>query len=128
MKVEHQISKTDISICHRVPSRNLKKDEGRPILVKIVRRQLKRGLMANKKSLEDCEEKIFINDDITLLRARLAKAFRLRADIKSVAMLNEKVVIYKTNESKVTFEILFKLYEWDPHFIYPVCKTSLHFC
>ena len=54
--------------------------------------------MANKKSLEGCEEKIFINDDITLLRARFAKALRLRADIKSVVMLNEKVVLHKTDE------------------------------
>ena len=53
MKVGRQISKTDISICHRVPSSNLKKDEGRPIIVKFVRRQTKSGLMANKKSLKD---------------------------------------------------------------------------
>ena len=84
--------------------------------------------MANKKSLEHCEEKIFINDDITLLRARIVKALGLRADINPVAMLNGKVVIYKTDESEITFENLFKLYEWDPDFIYPVCKTSLQFC
>ena len=61
--------------------------------------------------------------------ARLAKALRLRSEIKSVVMLNEKVVIYKTDESKITFENLFnKLYEWDPDFIFPVCNTSLHFC
>ena len=40
MKVGLQFSKTDISICHRVPSRNLK-DGGRPIIVKFVRRQTK---------------------------------------------------------------------------------------
>ena len=128
MKVVHQISKIDISICHRVPSRKLEKDEGPPIIVNVVRRQTKSGLMTNKKSLKDCEEKLFINDDITLLRVRLAEGLRLRADIKSVAMLNEKVVIYKTDESKITSEYLFTLYEWDPDFIYPICKTSLHFC
>ena len=117
MKVGHQISKTDISICHRVPSRNLTKDEGRPIIVKVVPRQTKSGLMANKNSMKDCEEKIFINDDITLLRARLAKAFRLRADIKSVAMLNEKVVTYKIDESKIILKICSNFYEWDPDFI-----------
>ena len=101
MKVGHQISITDISICHRVSSRNLKKDEGCPINVKFVRRQTKSGLMANKKSLKDCEEKIFISDDISLLRTRLAKVLILRADIKSVAMLNEKIVIPKTDESKI---------------------------
>ena len=90
MKVGHQISKSDMSICHRVITT--------------------------------------VNNDITLLRARLAKALVLRADIKAVVMLNEKVVIYETDESKIFFENLFKLYEWDPVFIYPACKTSLHFC
>ena len=90
-----------ISICHRVPSRNLKKDEGRLIMVKFVRRQLESRLIANKKSLEDCEEKNVVNDDNILLRARLAKALRLRAHTKSVVMLYEKVVIYKADESKI---------------------------
>ena len=81
--------------------------------------------MANKKLLHECEEKLFINNDITLLTARLAKA--LRGDIKSEAMINEKVVIYITNESKIVFENLFKLYEWDPDFIYLVGKTSFIF-
>ena len=109
-KLRHQISKTDINICHRKPNKNLKK-KLRPIIEKLVRRQTKRGLMAYKQLLKDGEEKIFINDDITLLRARLAKALRLRANIKSVVMLYEKVVSYKTAESKNTFENLFKLYE-----------------
>ena len=78
----------------------MKKDEGRPIIVKFVRRLTKSELMANQKSLNDCEEKIFINDDITLLRMPLAKALRLRANIKvHVVMLNEKVVNYETDES-----------------------------
>ena len=51
--------------------------------------------MANKKSLKDYEENISINNDNTLLRARLARALTLRADIKSVAILIESVVIYK---------------------------------
>ena len=68
--------------------------------------------MTNEISVKGCEEKIFINDDITLLRARLAKALRLRADNKSAAMLNEKVVIYETVEFKNTFENRFRLCEW----------------
>ena len=59
-------------------------------------------MMANQKSLKNCEEKIIIKDDITLLKARLAEGLRLRADIKSVVMLNENVVNYKTDESKIS--------------------------
>ena len=62
---------------------------------------LRDGLMTHKTSLIEYKEKIYINDDITLLRTRLAKAVRLRADIKSVTMLNKKVVIYETGNSNV---------------------------
>ena len=48
MKVGHQISKTDISICHRLHSRNLIKDEGRPIILNYVRRQIRGGHIAKK--------------------------------------------------------------------------------
>ena len=52
--VRHQILKTDIDICHLIPSRCLKKEEMRPIIVKIGRGQTKSGLMVDRKSLEDC--------------------------------------------------------------------------
>ena len=123
-----QVSRPDISICHRVPSRNVKPGQGRPIISKFVRRQTKIGLMTNKKKLKDSENKIYINDDLTLLRARLAKALRQRQDVTAVNMINEKIVGYQQNDTKTVFDSLFKLYEWDPDFVYSVCKSSLHFC
>ena len=122
-----QVSRADISICHRVPSRNVKPGQGRPIIAKFVRRRTKIGLMTNKKKLKDSENKIYINDDLTLLRARLAKALRQRQDVTSVNMINEKIVVYQRNDTKTVFDSLFK-YEWDPDFVYSVCKSSLHFC
>ena len=86
-------------------------------MVNFVRSQTKLGLMANKEITESLWRKFFINYDIILLTPRWAKASRLRAGIKSVAMLNEKVVIYKTDGLKLFFEILFKFYEWNPDFI-----------
>ena len=59
-----------ILIFHRVPSKNLKKD-GAPYHCEI-RSQTNRIWADGEKKLKDCEEKIYINDDITLLRARLA--------------------------------------------------------
>ena len=50
--------------------------------------------MTNKKKLKDSENKIYINDDLTLLRARLAKELRQRQDVTSVNMINEKIVVY----------------------------------
>ena len=46
--------------------------------------------MTNKKKLKDSENKIYINDDLTLLRARLAKALRQRQDVTSVNMINNQ--------------------------------------
>ena len=109
-----QVSRADISICHRVPSRNVKPGQGRPIIAKFVRRQTKIGLMTNKKKLKDSENKIYINDDLTLLRARLAKALRQRQDVTSVNMIDDKIVVYQQNDTKTVFDSLFKLYEWDP--------------
>ena len=56
--------------------------------------------MTNKKKLKDSENKIYINDDLTLLRARLAKALRQRQDVTSVNMFNEKIVVYQQNDTK----------------------------
>ena len=38
-----------------------------------------------------------------------------------MVMLNEKDVIYNTDESKITFESLFKLYDCGPDFIQISC-------
>ena len=42
-------------------------------------------------------------------------------------LLYEKIVVYQQNDTKTVFDSLFKLYEWDPDFVYSVCKSSLHF-
>ena len=64
--------------------------------------------MTNKKKLKDSENKIYINDNLTLLRARLAKALRQRQDVTSVNMINEKIVVYQQNDTKTVFDSLFK--------------------
>ena len=126
MKKGHQISKTDISICHRVPSKNLKKDEGRPIFVKFVRRQTKGRLMANKKITEKFCRKNLYQRRHHSVQGVISQSGKIASRYQIFGHIIEKVVIYKTDESKITFENLFKIYEWDPSFIYPVCKTSLH--
>ena len=68
--------------------------------------------MANEKPLKDCDEKIFINEDFTLLRVRLDKALKMRADIKSVAMSNKIVIIQKTDQSKVILRICSNFMNW----------------
>ena len=59
-------------------------------------------------------------------RIHISQSGKIASRYQIFGHIIEKVVIYKTDESKITFENLFKIYEWDPSFIYPVCKTSLH--
>ena len=33
-------------------------------------------------------------------------------------MINEKNVVYQSNDSKIVINSLFKLYDWDPEFVY----------
>ena len=86
-------------------------------MVKLVRRETKIGLLTNKFKLKGFENRIFVYDDLTLLRGRLAKALRQRQDIASVNMINEKIVVYQADNFKLAFYSLFKLYEWDPDFV-----------
>ena len=53
----------------------------------------------------------------------MVKALRQRQDVTSVNMINEKIVVYQQNDTKIVFDSLFKLYEWDPGFVYSVCKV-----
>ena len=62
-----KLQKEDISICHRLPSRNGK----RTLIARFVRREKKIEMMRNKKKLKEHGKQIYLNDDITPLRSRI---------------------------------------------------------
>ena len=66
------ITKDDIADCHRVGRFH---DGSRPIIVRFVNRRKRTEVMRNKKALRDKDEckKVYLNDDLTSLRARLLK-------------------------------------------------------
>ena len=69
------IRKEDISTAHRVRSRGKRGD---PILVRFVRREKKQELMRKKKVLREQKKEIFLEEDLTRMRA--AMFFELRRD------------------------------------------------
>ena len=80
-----EICKSDISVCHRLPARG---QSGKPIILKFVRRETKPALMRKKSGLRHQSGRpIYINDDITQLRARLLKSLKEK---KSANIINEK--------------------------------------
>ena len=101
--------KSDISVCHRLPARG---QSGKPIIVKFVRRETKLALMKKKNGLRHQSGRpIYINDDITQLRARLLKSLKEKPDIKAANMINEKIIVYQNNNDKVVFHKLHELYK-----------------
>ena len=104
-----EICKSDISVCHRAPARG---KSGKPIVVKFVRRETKLAMMKKKSGLRHQSGRpIYIKDDITQLRARLLKSLKEKPDVKAANMINEKIIVYETNNDKVVFHTLHELYK-----------------
>ena len=102
-----EICKSDISVCHRLPQRG---QSGKPIIVKFVRRETKLALMKKKSGLRHQSGRpIYINDEITQLRARLLKSLKEIPDVKAANMINEKIIAYLTKNDKVVFHTLHEL-------------------
>ena len=120
-----EICKSDISVCHRLPARG---QSGKPNIAKFVRRETKLALMKKKSDLRHQSGRpIYINDDITQLRARLLKSLKEKPDVKAANMINEKIIVYQTNNDKVIFHTLRELYKWGPGLVMSVCADKLNF-
>ena len=99
-----EICKSDFSVCHRLPARG---QSGKPIIVKFVRRETKLALMKNKSGLQHQSGRpIYINDDITQLRAGLLKSLKEKPDAKAANMINEKIIVHQTNNDMVFFSYI----------------------
>ena len=122
-KFRIDLKESDISVCHRLPTH---KDGPRPIIAKFVRRETKLSIMARKKMLRDQQNNIFLNDDLTPLRGKLAFALRRRDDVKFVNFLNENLIVIDNNDKKYIFKSLCELYKWDSEFISNICANYLN--
>ena len=116
---------SDISVCYRLPARG---QSGKPIFVKFVRRETKLALMKKKSGLRHQSGRpIYIIDDITQLRVRVLKSLKEKPDVKAANMINEKIIVYQTNNDKIVFHTLQELYKWDPGLVMRVWADKLNF-
>ena len=120
-----EVIKSDIIVCHRLPARG---QSGKPIIVKFVRRETKLALMKKKSCLRHQSGRpSYINDNITQLRARLLKSLKEKPDVKAANMINEKIIVYQTNNDKVVFHTLHNLYKYYSGLVMRVCADKLNF-
>lgn len=88
------ISKDDIAVAHRAGREHR---GSRPILVKFVSRRQRNVVMKAKKSLKSKEEykRVFVNDDITPLRARLLAYIKKLEGVGSAYTVDGRIYVNK---------------------------------
>ena len=103
----------DISVSHRLPGRP---GSTRPIIVKFVHRNSKTAMMKSKRKLRDANRKgVYINDDLTPLRAKMARILRHDPPTQSVWSIDGRIfctIMENGNEVKKVVDSpddLFKL-------------------
>jgi hypothetical protein len=85
--IDVTVNRSDISACHRNPWKRTNMGKPRPILCKFVSRMKFDEVMANKKKMKDLPQykgKVFVNEDITPLRAKMVKYAKDQKNVKAV--------------------------------------------
>ncbi|KAH3823798.1 hypothetical protein DPMN_125620 [Dreissena polymorpha] len=92
------INMADIDIAHRLPNKN---DPNREIIVRIVSRQTKGLILANRKKLRGTN--IFINEDMTRLNLHVLMCVKKKmADEVSDEWFNNVKITFKNHMDKPT--------------------------
>ena len=91
------ISTSDISVSHRMPSKTGKK----PIIAKFTRRDTKTAIMKCKKKLKSINERsnkrpVYINEDLSSMRAKLLRSVKSDPKVKGATSI-ELFVIWMTH-------------------------------
>ena len=90
------VKKEDISTSHRVKSRGKR---GNPILVRFVRREKKQELLRKKKTLRDQKKDVYLEEDLTRMRAAIFYELRKDESVHS-AWTYDGSLHYKTSPSQ----------------------------
>ena len=99
------ITTADISVSHRMPGRP---GTAKTIIAKFVRRDVKASVMRNKRKLRENDKRrgVYVNEDLTPLRAKLSKVLRSDTAIKKVWSIDGRIFCVINEE---TPDDLFKL-------------------
>lgn len=102
-KIEVDVKKEDIVACHRVGD---PKRKPRQMLVRFVTRDLKFKIFTNKKKLKDDASlsKVYINEDLTLLRMKLLQYVKKLENVNAAFTRDGKVQCIMKDGKKFTVE------------------------
>ncbi|KAK4320927.1 hypothetical protein Pmani_008244 [Petrolisthes manimaculis] len=86
-----KIKSNDISLAHRM-GRN--REEGRPVIVRLCHRKKKNEIVINKKKLKEKNRKVYVNEDLTSLRARMISIVKEHEAVKNVTTRDGSILAW----------------------------------
>ena len=108
LELEPQLMVKDISVSHRLPKRrNAPAEEPHPIIARFVSRTDRDRVIKARKHLKDCNRdhntKIYINEDLTAIRAKLfaiSRSLQKKGSLMETWTYNGSIKV-KTNEGVI---------------------------
>lgn len=86
-----ELKSEDISVAHRMGK---PKEGGRPVIVRFCQRKKKDEIMRNKKKLKNRERKVYVNEDLTSLRAKMMKLAKEQDSVKNVSTRDGSILAW----------------------------------
>ncbi|KAK4321308.1 hypothetical protein Pmani_007884 [Petrolisthes manimaculis] len=86
-----KIEANDISIAYRLGREG---GQGRPVLVRFCHRKNRNAVLNKKKELKKKQKKIYINEDLTPLRAAMLKIVKEQATVRNVTTRDGKIIAW----------------------------------
>lgn len=81
----------EISIAHRLGK---PRDGGRPLIVRFCHRKKRNEMITNKKKLKGSQRKVYINEDLTSLRATMMSLVKEQETVKNVSTRDGNILAW----------------------------------
>lgn len=92
-----KLEANDISIAHRLGKAS---ERGRPVIVRFCHRKKRNAVLSNKKELKKKQKKIFINEDLTPMRATMLKMVKEQTAVKNVSTRDGRILAWLTDRDR----------------------------
>lgn len=89
-----KLKSEEISVAHRLGK---PRDGGRPLIVRFCQRKKRNEMMINKKKLKGRERKVYINEDLTSLRATMMSLVKEQESVKNVSTRDGSILAWLTS-------------------------------
>lgn len=92
-----KLEANDISIAHRLGRPD---ERGRPVIVRFCHRKKRNAVLGNKKELKKKQKKIFINEDLTPMKATMLKMVKEQPGVSNATTKEGKILAWMAGKDR----------------------------